>query len=43
MRVYDLANNDLILRSPPQGDVSKEGPHRNCPSRLFSICDNPGA
>jgi hypothetical protein len=42
MRVYDFAAKKvLILRSPPQAGVSKDGPHRSCPTKLSSICDSP--
>jgi hypothetical protein len=37
-RVWDLAaNDDLILRSPPQAGVSKDAPHKDRPNRLSSI------
>jgi hypothetical protein len=44
MRVYDFAAKKvLIQRSPPQAGVSKDEPHRSCPTKLSSICDSPAA
>jgi hypothetical protein len=41
MRVYDpAANNDLILRNPPQAGVSKDGPRIALP---FTLRVNPPA
>jgi hypothetical protein len=40
MRVYDFAAKKvLILRSPPQAGVSKDGQRRDSPTRRSSNCD----
>jgi len=43
MRVNDFAaNTALVLRSPQQAGVSKDGLRRNCLSKLSSTCDSLG-